>query len=150
MRVGIHALEQLWVKDIALAYVARSVGFAGEQVALLGSDAGFVDDAGDLVRRWELKFMWFNPLWAILTLVLGLLALAAVRVPWAARAAGSGFAALAAVIFAMQNFDYVRDDGGVQSVGTSANAAVWASFALVLLVADRVARRSAETAHAAP
>ncbi len=128
-------------------YVARSVDFAGGQVALLGSDAGFVNEAGELVRRWELKFVWFNPLWAILTLVLGLLALAAARLPWAARAAGIGFAVLAAVIFAMQNFDYVRDDGGVQSVGTSANAAVWASFALVLLVADRVARRSADTAH---
>ncbi len=128
-------------------YVARSLDFAGEQVALLGSDAGFVDGTGDLVRRWELKFMWFNPLWAILTIVLGALAIAAFRLPWAARAAGFGFAVLAAVIFAMQNFDYVRDDGGVQSVGTSANAAVWASFALVLLLADRVARRSASPAH---
>lgn len=127
-------------------YVARSVDFAGEQVALLGSDAGFVNDAGDLVRRWELKFVWFNPLWAIVTILLGALALSALRLRWAARAAGCGFAVLAAVIFAMQSFDYVRDDGVVQSVGTSANAAVWASFALVLLVADRVARRSADPA----
>ena len=128
-------------------YVARSVDFAGTQVALLGSDAGFVDEAGELVRRWELKFMWFNPLWAILTIVLGALALSAARLPWAARVAGTAFAVLAAVILAMQNFDYVRDDGGVQSVGTSANAAVWASFAVVLLVADRLARRSASPAN---
>lgn len=123
-------------------YVARSVDFAGEQVALLGSDAGFVNDDGDLVRRWELKFMWFNPLWALLTVALGGLALAAFRLPWAARVAGAGFAVLSVVIFAMQNFDYVRDDGVVQTVGTSANAAVWASFALVLLLSDRAARRS--------
>ena len=123
-------------------YVARSVDFAGEQVALLGSDAGFVNDDGDLVRRWELKFVWFNPLWALLTVVLGGLALAAFRLPWAARAAGAGFAVLSVVIFAMQNFDYLRDDGVVQTVGTSANAAVWASFALVLLLGDRAARRS--------
>jgi len=121
-------------------YVARSVDFAGQQVALLGSDAGFVNDGGDLVRRWELKFVWFNPLWALLTIALGVLAIAAFRLPWAARVAGAGFAVLAVVIFAMQNFDYVRDDGVLQSVGTSANAAVWASFALVLLVADRADR----------
>lgn len=127
-------------------YVARSVDFAGEQVALLGSDAGFVNGDGELVRRWELKFVWFNPLWAVLTIVLGALAVAAFRLPWAARAAGAGFAVLSVVIFAMQNFDYVRDDGVVQSVGTSANAAVWASFAVVLLIADRSARRSADPA----
>jgi hypothetical protein len=127
-------------------FVARSVDFAGEQVALLGSDAGFVNDGGDLVRRWELKFVWFNPLWAVLTIVLGALAVAAFRLPWAARAAGAGFAVLAIVIFVMQNFDYVRDDGVVQSVGTSANAAVWASFAVVMLIADRAARRTADRA----
>lgn len=122
-------------------YVARSVDFAGDRVALLGSDAGFVNADGDLIRRWELKFMWFNPLWAVLTIVLGGLAIAAFRVGWAARAAGAGFAVLAVVIFAMQNFGYVRDDGVVQTVGTSANAAVWASFAVVLLSADRAIRR---------
>jgi thiosulfate dehydrogenase [quinone] large subunit len=124
-------------------YVARSVDFAGSQVALLGSDAGFIDDGGDLVRRWELKFVWFNPLWALLTVALGVLAIAAFRLPWAARVAGAGFAVLAAVIFVMRSFDYVRDDGGVQLVGTAANAAVWSSFALVLLIADRACRRTA-------
>lgn len=127
-------------------YVARSVDFAGTKVALLGSDAGFVNDSGDLVRRWELKFVWFNPLWAVLTIGLGALAIAAFRLPWAARVAGAGFAVLAAVIFVMRHFDYVRDDGVAQSVGTAANAAVWASFAVVLLIADRTTRRSAKAA----
>jgi thiosulfate dehydrogenase (quinone) large subunit len=131
-------------------YVARSVAFAGTKVALLGSDAGFVDDQGALVRRWELKFIWFNPLWAVLTVALGVLAIAAFRVPWAARAAGAGFAVLAVVIFAMQHFDYVRDDGVVQSVGTAANAAVWASFALVLLLADRATRGPDATSASEP
>ena len=123
-------------------YVARSVAFAGERVALLGSDAGFVNDGGDLVRRWELKLVWFNPLWALLTILFGALAIAAFRLPSAARVAGGGFVVLAAVIFAMQDFGYVRDDGVVQPVGTAANTAVWAAFAVVLLVADRAARRS--------
>jgi thiosulfate dehydrogenase [quinone] large subunit len=140
-----HAIRVVGVVAIVTGllglYVARSVDVAGEQVALLGSDAGFVNDDGDLVRRWELKFVWFNPLWALLTVVFGGLAVAAFRIRWAARVAGAGFAVLALVILAMQNFDYVRDDGVVQTVGTSANAAVWASFALVLLQADRALRR---------
>lgn len=127
-------------------YVARSVDFAGEQVALLGSDAGFVNGDGDLVRRWELKLVWFNPLWALLTIALGVLAIAASKASWAARASGAGFAVLAIVIMAMQNFDYVRDDGVLQSVGTSANAAVWASFAVVFMVADLAVRRSGAAA----
>jgi thiosulfate dehydrogenase (quinone) large subunit len=129
-------------------YVARSIDFAGSKVALLGSDAGFVNDQGDLVRRWELKFMWFNPLWALLTIVLGVLAIIAFRVPWAARISGAGFAILAVVIFVMQSFDYVRDDGALQSVGTAANAAVWMSFAVVILLSDRAARRPANGAAA--
>jgi len=123
-------------------YVARSIDFAGKQVALLGSDAGFINDQGDLTRRWELKFVWFNPLWAVLTIALGALAIAAMRLRWAGRVAGAGFAVIALVIFAMQSFDYARDDGALQKVGTAANAAVWASFALVLLLADRASRRS--------
>ena len=119
---------------------------AEESLALLGSDVVVVDDGGDLVRRWELKFVWFNPLWALLTVALGCLALMAFRLRWAARVAGAGFAVLALVIFAMQSFDYVRDDGVLQSVGTSANAAVWAAFALALLVADRAARHGCAVA----
>ena len=69
-------------------FVARSTAFAGRTVALLGSDAGFRVD-GKINRRWELKFIWFNPLWAILTLLAGVLILLAVRrvqLAWAAAA----------------------------------------------------------------
>jgi thiosulfate dehydrogenase [quinone] large subunit len=130
------------VIGLAGLWVSRSVDVAGRTVALLGSDAGFVNDQGELVRRWELKFMWFNPLWAVLTIALGALAVAATRLPWAARAAGAGFTVLAIAVFAMQHVDYLRDDDVLQRIGTSANAAVWAVFALVILVADRAHRRS--------
>ena len=47
--------------------VARSVDFGGKAVALLGSDAGFTDADGGITRRWELKLLFFNPMWALLT-----------------------------------------------------------------------------------
>ena len=109
-------------------FVARSVSFAGKRVALLGSDAGFVGADGEFVHRWEMKFVWFNPLWALLTIALGALVLVGARRQWAARAAVVGFGLLAAVIFALQKFDYVRDDGDVltvQAVSTASNAAMW-------------------------
>ena len=77
-------------------FVARSVDFAGRGAALLGSDAGFVD--GDkVVRRWELKFLWFNPLWALLTLVAAGLLIAGARRLILARAGAALLAALAIV-----------------------------------------------------
>ncbi len=122
-------------------FVSRSVAFAGSRVALLGSDAGFVNDNGDLVRRWELKFLWFNPLWALLTLALGLLVLLGTRLRWGSRAGGAGLAMLAVVIMAMRTFDYVRNDGAVQAVATASNAAVWGALALAVLLPDAALRR---------
>jgi hypothetical protein len=50
------------------------------------------DEDGNLVRRWELKFLWFNPMWAVLTIACGLvLILAAIadeRIPVTDRANG--------------------------------------------------------------
>jgi uncharacterized membrane protein YphA (DoxX/SURF4 family) len=110
-------------------YVARSVNFAGRKAALLGSDAGFVAN-GKLERRWELKFVWFNPLWAVLTIVLGaLLVVGVVRVR-AALAGAAGFAVIAVVVFLTQTFDYLRDDGAVQKVSTGSNAAMWGALAI--------------------
>ena len=48
-------------------FVARSIDFTGKAAALLGSDAGFANADGGVTRRWELKFLFFNPLWALLT-----------------------------------------------------------------------------------
>lgn len=119
-------------------FVARSVSFAGDRVALFGSDAGFTTDDGSIVRRWELKFLWFNPMWALCTVVLGAVLVAGVRQQWVRRAGGVGFAVLAVVILVVQRFDYLRDDGSIQVVSTASNAAVWGAAALVVLLVDRV------------
>ncbi len=111
-------------------FVARSVDFAGDQVKLLGSDAGFTD-GDNLVRRWELKFLWFNPLWAILTIVFGILLIVGATRIAAAYAGAVGFGLIAIVIFFMQTFDYVRaPDGSVQTIGTGSNVAFWGALAL--------------------
>ncbi len=136
MQVGVVTT----VIGVAGLFVARSVSFAGRQAALLGSDAGYIADDGGLVRRWELKFVWFNPLWAILTVALGVLLIGAVKQVWAARAAGIGLVALAMVVFATRTFDYVRDDDTIQRVATGSNAALWGGLGLAVLLLDRAAR----------
>lgn len=109
-------------------FVARSVDFAGRQAALLGSDAGFAD--GDrIVRRWELKFLWFNPLWALLTIVGGALLIVGAKRLVAAWVGAAWFALLAIVVFVSQTFDYARDDGNIQVVGTGSNFAFWGALA---------------------
>jgi uncharacterized membrane protein YphA (DoxX/SURF4 family) len=135
------------VVGVAGLFVARNVDFVGDEVALLGSDAGFVGEGGDVVRRWELKFLWFNPLWALLTIVGGVLLVFGARRVWAAWAAGMWFAGLAIAVFVVQTFDYARDDGAIQVVSTASNAAVWVAAALTaVLLAPRVAPRGAGAA----
>jgi len=128
------------VIGVAGLFVARSVSFVGSQVALLGSDAGYVDADGNLVRRWELKFLWFNPMWALLTIACGVLLIVAVKQLWAARVAGIGLVGLAVVVLATRTFDYVRVDGSIQLIGTASNAALWGGFGLAVLLLDRAAR----------
>lgn len=114
---------------VAGLFVARSVNFSGDVAKLLGSDAGFVD--GDrIVRRWELKFLWFNPLWAILTIAFGILLVLGARNLKLAWLGTGGFALIAIIVFFQQTFDYLRDDGTVQRVATASNVAVWAGFAM--------------------
>ncbi len=110
-------------------FIARSIEFAGRKAALLGSDAGFVTD-GKLTRRWELKFMWFNPMWALMTIAFGVLLIVGARYAVAAWVGVAGFASIAVVVFFSQTFDYVRNDGTIQKVATGSNAAVWAGLAL--------------------
>ncbi len=135
-RIGIIAV----VIGVLGLYVARSIDFAGRQTALLGSDGGFRVD-GKIERRWELKFLFFNPLWALLTIVFGVLLVLTVRSTAAGWAAAGGFAAMAVVAFASGTFDYVRDDGAVQKVATGSNVAVWAALSLA---AALLVRRSAQ------
>ena len=121
--------------------VARSVDFAGRQVALLGSDAGFLDE-DRVTRRWELKFLWFNPMWALLTIAGAVLLVVGVRriaVAWAGIVL---FATMAIVIFASETFMYDRDDGSVQRIGTASNTAFWAALAFAgALFARRIPKR---------
>ena len=137
------------VVGLAGLFVARSIDFAGDSVALLGSDAGFVD--GDrLVRRWELKFLFFNPLWAVLTIAFGALLIVGAKRLSAAHAGAAGYALIAVVVFFMQTFDYVRDRGqGVQVISTGSNVAVWGALALAAgLLARRLRPKSALDADA--
>jgi len=119
--------------------VARSVDFSGRAVALLGSDAGFRDAARDgaITRRWELKFLFFNPLWAILTVAFGILLIVGSRKVILAYAASGGFAALALLVFIQQTFNYLRDDGGVQKIATGTNVAFWGGLALASVLFAR-------------
>ena len=119
-------------------FVARSIAFSGRTVALLGSDAGFVAD-GKLTRRWELKFLFFNPLWAILTIVCGVLVIAGSRKVVVAFAGAAGFALMGLISFIQQTFDYARDDGAIQKISTGTNVALWAGLAIAAgLIARRV------------
>ena len=120
-------------------FVARSIDFSGKAVALLGSDAGFRDAAGDgaVTRRWELKFLFFNPLWAILTVAFGVLLILGSRKLVLAYTAAGGFAAIAAVVFVQQRFDYLRDDGVVQKIATGTNVALWGGLALAAALLAR-------------
>jgi thiosulfate dehydrogenase (quinone) large subunit len=118
-------------------FVGRSMPFAGSKVALLGSDAGFTNVEGRIIRRWELKFVWFNPLWALLMLVLGVLIIIGTKNRWAARIGAAGLAVMALVILVIGKFDYVRDDGAIQKVASGSNASLWGALALAAFLVDR-------------
>ena len=128
-------------------FVARSLDFAGDAAALLGSDSGFRDADGALTRRWELKFLWFNPLWAVLTIVFGALLIIGSRKFLFAYVAAVGLAVIGVVVFAQQTFNYVRDDGTIQVVATASNVAFWGGVALAgALLARRLQRSTPSVA----
>jgi thiosulfate dehydrogenase (quinone) large subunit len=126
---------------VAGLFVARSVDFASRKAALLGSDAGFTKADGSISRRWELKFLWFNPLWALFTIACGVLIIAGAKKAAVAWAGSAGLAAMAVAVFAQQRFDYLRDDGAVQSVATGSNVAVWGGLAIAAALIARSAHR---------
>lgn len=143
---GRPALRNIGVVTIVLGalglWVSRSIDFSGHAVALLGSDAGFTNADGKLVRRAELKFVFFNPLWALLTIAAGVLLLVAGR-RVAVALIGSGLLAAMAVIALLQStYSYLRDDGAVQKISTGTNVAVWTGLALfAALVAKHAGQR---------
>jgi hypothetical protein len=123
-------------------FVARSIDFSGRAVALLGSDAGFRNADGDLVRRWELKLLFFNPLWAILTVLFGVLLIVGAYRVIGAYAGAVGFGALALIAFFQQTYSYLRDDGATQKISTGTNVALWGGLAVA---AALFARRASAT-----
>lgn len=147
---GITALGVVTIAvGIVGLIVARSIDFAGRDVALLGSDAGFVDD-GEVVRRWELKFLFFNPLWALLTIVFGILLVLGARQLMLARAGAIGLAVIAVIAFFSQEFDYVRGEGDVTTIGTGSNVAFWAAMGLAAaLLCRQVATQTVDDRSAA-
>jgi thiosulfate dehydrogenase (quinone) large subunit len=128
-------------------FVARSIDVAGSTVALLGSDAGFVNDSGDLERRWELKLVFFNPLWALLTIACGVLIVLGVKQVKLAYLGAGGYLVLAVVAFVTRTYDYARDDGAIQKIGTGQNVALWAALALGGLLLARSLDGAANTTH---
>lgn len=131
------------VVGVSGLFVARSIDFSGRAVALLGSDAGFTNGDGGITRRWELKFLFFNPLWAVITVAFGVLLIVGSRKVVLGYAAAGGFAVLALIVFVQQTFDYLRDDGAVQTISTGTNVAFWGGLALASALFARRASTSA-------
>ena len=124
-------------------WVARSQGFAGRKVALLGSDAGFKAANGQITRRWELKLLFFNPLWALLTVALGIVLIVGAKQVQVAWVGVAGFAGLAVMAMVLKTMNYQRDDGTSQVISAAPNVAFWGALAVgaaVLTVTPRSTR----------
>lgn len=104
-------------------YVARNGGFADHHGALLGW------------ARWELKFVWFNTLGALLTIVLGIVAIASSRMrqKMLGWVAGAGFALMALQVVAQWRSEKGATTGGFLG-GTGGTFAFWAMLAVGILV----------------
>lgn len=119
-RMAIRVLGGVAIVVALLGFlVARSTGFAAKQGALLGWSRG------------ELKLLWFTPLSALLTLVLGIVSLIAAQLGRRelGLVAALGFAVMA-LLTALQW--HVQSDGawtGGVLGGTGANMAFWAMLA---------------------
>ena len=111
-------------------WVARSQDFAGRKVALLGSDAGFKAANGQITRRWELKLLFFNPLWALLTIALGVALIVGAKQVRGAWVGAAGFAGLAVMAMVLKTMNYQRDDGTSQVISAAPNVAFWGALAL--------------------
>lgn len=109
------------VVGVAGLIAARSTGFSAHRGARLGWAEG------------ELKWLWFNPLSAILTIILGLLVIAALRLGQSkfAWAAVAGFALMALQVLLQWRYNDGRWSGGFFG-GTGSNLAFWGMCALGL------------------
>ena len=111
------------VVGIAGLIAAHNKGFAAHQGARLGWAKG------------ELKWLWFNPLSALLTIGLGLLVVAAIKIgrseiAWVAVA---GFGLMALQVLIQWRYNDGKWTGGFLG-GTGPNLAFWAMCALGIAV----------------
>jgi uncharacterized membrane protein YphA (DoxX/SURF4 family) len=115
---------------LVLGVVAFVVGIIS--LALVSSRS-FTAHQGKLVgwSRGELKLLWFNPLSALLTAVLGAVAVLSARLRRAALGwiAVGGFAVMALQVLAQWRYNGGNWTGGVLG-GTGSNFALWAMFAI--------------------
>lgn len=107
-------------------FVARNIDFAAKQGALLGW------------AKWELKVLWFNPLSAIITAVLGVVVLVAIRMRrtvllWIAAGV---FGLMALQVVAQWRYNRGEWTGGIFG-GTGATLAFWALLTVGLAVCAR-------------
>lgn len=119
-----YALRVLGISSVVVGvlglFVARNVGFAAHEGALLGWSRG------------ELKLLWFTPLSAVLTIVLGLIAVAAsvLRRREIGFIAAAGFGVMA--LFTLLQWHALSTGGWTGGVfgGTGSNVAFWALMAI--------------------
>ena len=118
-----HAVTVLGVIAVIVGVVSLVLvsgrSFAAEQGKLVGWAGG------------EAKLLWFNPLSALLTAVLGVVAVLSVRLRRAELAwvAVAGFAVMALQVLVQWRYRNGNWTGGVFG-GTGANFAFWAMFAI--------------------
>ncbi len=123
-----------------LASVAILIGAVGLLVSAGGS---FTAKQGHMVgwAKGELKLLWFNPLSAVLTLLLGAALLVAVRrrVAWLSFAVAGAFAVMALQVIVQWRYNKGNWTGGVFG-GTGATMAFWAALAVGTFVTVRGTR----------
>jgi uncharacterized membrane protein YphA (DoxX/SURF4 family) len=129
----------LVVGIVGLVRVAGDTSFTGSQGGLVGWAGG------------EAKLLWFNPLSAILTAVLGALAVASVRLrrPVLGWAAMGGFALMALQVVAQWRYRNGNWTGGILG-GTGATMAFWAMFAIGFWACRPTSRSAMDTPHTSP
>jgi uncharacterized membrane protein YphA (DoxX/SURF4 family) len=124
-----------------IAGVAIAAGAIG---LFVSADGSFAARQGDMVgwARGELKLLWFNPLSAVLTLLLGAALLVAVRrrLDWLGLAVAAAFALMTLQVIVQWRYNQGNWTGGVLG-GTGATMAFWATLAVGAFVTVRGTRQ---------
>jgi uncharacterized membrane protein YphA (DoxX/SURF4 family) len=126
----------------AVAFVTGAIGL------LVAADRSFTARQGDMIgwARGELKLLWFNPLSALLTLVLGAALIVAIRrrIDWLGLAVAGAFALMTLQVIVQWRYNQGNWTGGILG-GTGATMAFWATLAVGSLVTIRGARQAVPT-----